>query len=169
MTSADQTRVTNAPSHKSSLSLKEKAKEEFKMFWAIAIYLALMFSAFLTYRRLTLLESGITYLHYGAGIIEALILAKVILIGRALKLGKRFEDEALIQTVLFKSIAYGVFVALFAILEHVIEGLVHHETWGTIASHLLSAGRQEILAKTIVIMTTLIPFLAFLETDRACW
>jgi hypothetical protein len=158
--------ATSAQGHASAPSLKAKAKEEFKMFWAIAIYLALMFSAFLTYRRLTLSESGITYLHYGAGIIEALILAKVILIGRALKLGKRFEHEPLIETVLLKSLMFGALVAVFSVIEHVIEGLVHHETWDAIAHHLFSAGRDEILAKTLMMMVTFVPFFAFWETDR---
>lgn len=158
--------TTNMQSERSSSSLKEKAKEELKTFWVIAIYLALMFSAFLTYRRLTLSESGVTYLHYGAGVIEALILAKVILIGQAVGLGRRFEDEPLIVSVLFKSIIFGVFVGVFSVIEHVIEGLVHHETWDAIAHHLFSAGRYEILAKTLMMMVTFIPFFAFWETDR---
>ena len=166
MTRSDHGEATNPPSHTSAPSLKAKAKEEFKIFWAIAIYLALMFSAFLTYRRLTLSESGITYLHYGAGIIEALILAKVILIGRALRLGRRFEDEPLIETVLFKSIFFGALVAVVSVIEHVIEGLVHHETWDTIGHHLFSAGWDEILAKTLMMMVTFMPFFAFWETDR---
>ena len=153
-------------SGRSSSDLKEKVKEEFRMFWAIAIYLALMFSAFFTYRRLTLSESGVTYLHYGIGIIEALILAKVILIGQALRLGTRFEDEPLIVSVIFKSMIFGVFVGLFSVIEHVIEGLVHHETWDAIAHHLFNAGRDEILAKTLMMMVTFIPFFAFCETDR---
>src|SRR5215469_1544214 len=101
---------------RSSSSLKEKAKEEFRVFWAIAIYLALMFSAFFTYRRLTLSESGITYLHYGIGIIEALILAKVILVGQALRLGRRFEDEPLIVSVLVKTLYFAIFVAVFSVI-----------------------------------------------------
>jgi hypothetical protein len=153
-------------SEKPTSSLKEKAKEEFIKFWAIAIYLDLMFSAFLTYRRLTLAESGVSYFHYGAAVIQALILGKVILIGQALRLGRRFEDQPLIASVLFKSIIFGAFVGVFSVIEHVIEGLVHHETWDAIAHHLFSAGRDEILAKTLMIVITFIPFFAFWETDR---
>jgi len=151
---------------KPSSSLKERAKEEFRMFWVIAIYLALMFSAFFTYRRLTLNESGITYLHYGAGVIEALILAKVILIGHALGLGRRFEEEPLIVSVLFKSVIFGAFVGVFSVIEHVIDGWAHHETSDVILQHLFSGGRDEILAKTLVMIVTFIPFFAFWEIDR---
>jgi hypothetical protein len=163
---ADNMVTASMQSEKTSSSLKEKAKEEFKMFWVIAIYLALMFSAFFTYRRLTLHESGITYLHYGAGVIEALILAKVILIGRALGLGRRFEEKPLIVSVLFKSVIFGAFVAVFSVIEHVIDGLAHHETWDVITQHLFSGGRDEILAKTLVVIVTFIPFFGFWEIDR---
>jgi hypothetical protein len=163
---SDPTEATKAPSHKSAPSLKEKAVEEIEMLWVIAVYLALMFSAFLWYRRLTLRESGITYFHYGAAIVEALILAKVILIGQALKIGKRFEHQPLIVPVLAKTLLFGVFVAIFAVIEHVIEGLVHHETWDVIAHHLFTGGRDEILARTLVVATAFIPFFAFWEMGR---
>lgn len=153
-------------SERSSSGLKEKAKEELRMFWAIAIYLALMFAAFFTYRRLILSESGVTYIHYGLGVIEALILAKVILIGQALRLGKRFENEPLIVSVLVKTLLFGAFVAVFSVIEHVIEGLVHHETGDVIAHHLFTAGRDEILAKTLMMIVAFIPFFAFSEVDR---
>jgi len=136
------------------------------MFWAIAIYLALMFAAFTGYRRFVLSESGISYFHYGAAVVEALILAKVILIGQALGLGKRFEGTRLVVSVIFKSVLFGAFAALFAVLEHVIEGLAHRETWANIGQSLATIGRDEILARTLVLIVTFIPFFAFWETDR---
>jgi hypothetical protein len=156
--------TTSMKSARSTSGLREKAKEELRMFSAIAIYLALMLEALFSYRSLTSSESGI--IHYGVGVIEALILAKVILIGQALRLGKGLEDEPLIVSVLVKTLLFGVFVALFSVIEHVIEGLVHHETWDVIAHHLFAGGRDEILARTLVIIVTFIPFFAFSEVDR---
>jgi hypothetical protein len=154
------------PSHTAS-SLKERVIEELRLFWVIAIYLAVMLAAFTWYRRFVLSESGITYLHYGAAVIEALILAKVILLGQALGLGRRFEGSRLIWSVLFKSVVFAVFIALFTLLEHLIEGLVHRESWDQIAHGLIHAGRGEIFARTVVLLVTLIPFFAFWDTDRA--
>jgi len=99
-------------------------------------------------------------------LLEALILAKVILIGRALGLGRRFEERPLIVSVLFKSVIFGAFVAVFSVIEHVIDGLAHHEAWDVIAQHLFNAGRDEILAKTLVVIVTFIPFFGFWEIDR---
>jgi hypothetical protein len=153
------------PRRVTSSTLKEKAMEEFRMFWIIAIYLAAMLGAFTWYRRFLLSEIGVSYIHYGAAVIEALILAKVILIGKALGLGRRFEDSPLILSVLFKSLVFGVFIGIFGVLEHVVEGLVHRDSWEQIGHTLVSAGRDEILARAVMIVVTLIPFFAFWEAD----
>ncbi len=166
MASSDHMSATSTPAHAASSSLKEKALEEFRLFWVIAVYLALMLAAFAWYRRFILSEAGVSYVHYWAAVIEALILAKVILIGQALGLGRRFEGSRLILSVLFKSLVFGIFIALFGVLEHTVEGLVHRDSWEEIARSLASAGRDEILARTVMIVVTLIPFFAFWETDR---
>ena len=75
--------------------VKERLVEELKIFWIITLYLAVLFGSFMVYRRLILAEFGLTYLHYGFAIIEALIIAKVILIGDAFRLGRRFEERLL--------------------------------------------------------------------------
>ena len=166
MNTSDHVDAPSASSHTTSSSLKEKAIEEFRMFWVIAIYLAVMLAAFASYRRLVLSESGINYFHYGAAVIQALILAKVILIGQALGLGRQFEGSRLILSALFKSLVFAVFIALFAVLEHLIEGLLHRETWDQIEHSLVRAGRTETLARTVMAFVTLIPFFAFWEADR---
>lgn len=145
---------------------REKAIEEFKLYWVIFAYLALMFGAFNTYRRLVLSESGISYAHYGAGLIEALVIAKVILIGQAFKLGKRFESRPLIVAVLVKSVLYGLLVGLFSVLERVIEGWVHGDAWPAIAQRLVENGPREILARTLTVIVSFIPFFALWEVGR---
>jgi len=166
MKASDQLDATSTPGHTAQPSLKEKALEELRMFWVIAIYLAVMLTAFAWYRRFVLSEAGINYFHYWAAVIEALILAKVILIGQAFGLGKRFEGSPLFLSVLAKALVFGVFIALFGVLEHTIEGLVRRESWDQIAHNLHSVGRNEILARTVMAIVILIPFFAFWETDR---
>lgn len=166
MNPSDHVDATSASSHTTSSGLKEKAIEEFRMFWVIAIYLAVMLSAFLWYRRLVLSESGISYLHYWSAVIQALVLAKVILIGQALGLGRQFEGSRLIWSALFKSLVFGVFIMLFAVLEHLIEGLLHRETWDQIEHNLIRSGPAEILARAVMAFVTFIPFFAFWEVGR---
>jgi len=148
-------------------TLKEKAVEELRNFWVIFIYLAFLFSAFITYRRLVLHEVGVSYLHYGFAVIEAAIVGKVILLGQALGLGKRAEAHgALIVTVLLKAIVYAIFVGLFTVLEHLVEGLIHKESWESIAHGLASVGRDEFLARALMVFVTFVPFFALYEACR---
>jgi len=147
-------------------SVKEKVLEELKIYWIITIYLALLFGSFTVYRRLTLAEFGLTYLHYGFAFIEALIIAKVILIGDALRLGRRFEDRPLVYSVVYKSVLFGLFVMLFGVLEHVIEGLFHKKGASDILHEMLDIGMYELLARIVMLIMAFIPFFAFWELGR---
>jgi hypothetical protein len=146
--------------------LREKVREEFKLFSVVFVFLALMFGAFLTYRRLVPSESGVTYFHYGAGLIKAAVVAKIILLGQALKLGKRVESQPLIIVVLVKSVLYGLLVAVFNVLERVVEGLVRGYDWQATANLVVMNGWDEILAGALMVMVSFIPFFALWETGR---
>jgi len=101
--------------------------------------------------------------HYAAALIEAAVIAKVMLIGQIAGLGKRFESEPLIVTVPVKALLYALLVALFGLLEHIIEGVVHGKDWAGIVHAFLSIGIYEILARTLMVIFTFIPFFALWE------
>jgi hypothetical protein len=146
--------------------LKEKAAEEFRLMLLISAYLAAFFAAFLTYRRLISREFGASTFHYGFALIEALVIAKVILIGKALGLEKTDSRRTVAFSVLRASVLYGLLVAAFAILEHIIEGLVHGRTLAASFDAFLSQGVYEILGRTLVLFVAFIPFFAFWEVGR---
>jgi hypothetical protein len=95
--------------------------------------------------------------------IEALIIAKVILIGKALGVGRRAGARTLALSVLRSSLIYGGLVAIFAVLEHVIEALVHGKTFAVGVDDLLSQGIYEIGGRVLVLFVAFIPFFAFWE------
>ena len=146
--------------------VKEKVLEEFKVFWIITLYLALFFGSFMIYRRLILAEFGLTYLHYGFAFVEALIIAKVILIGDAFRLGRRLENQPLVVSIVYKSVLFGLFVMLFGVLEHVIEGLFHKKAAGDILRGMMDIGMNELLARVVILIIAFVPFFAFWELRR---
>jgi hypothetical protein len=148
-------------------NLKEKAAEEVRLMMIIAAYLAAFFIAFLTYRRLISREFGVTSFHYGFALIEALVIAKVILIGKALGLGQKHTGRVLAMRVLRVSVIYAILVGIFSVLEHAIEGLIHHKTFAESLQELASQGKWEILGKTLVIFVAFIPFFALWELDAS--
>ena len=72
--------------HDGHADLKQRAIEKLKEFWITSLYLFIFLGAFTVCRRMVLAEFGVTYLHYGVALIEALVIAKVVLIGRAVGL-----------------------------------------------------------------------------------
>ena len=151
----------NATGH---TSLKERALEELKEFWITTVYLFLFLACFTLYRRMVFAEFGVTYLHYGIALIEALIIAKVVLIGRAVGLDRLLDlGGPLIVSVVLKAAVFSVLVILFAVLEKIVEGWFHKKDWASIVQDLLGASQHELFARMIILFISLVPFFAFWE------
>ncbi len=153
--------------HDRKTQLKEKAAEELRLLLGISAYLAAVFFSFLTYRRLVSREFGVTSFHYGFAIVEALVVAKVILLGKAMGLGKRASGRARIWVALRSALVYGVLVAIFSVLEHLVDGLIHGKTLAASFDAVWNRGVYEILGRSLILFVALIPFFALWELDRA--
>jgi hypothetical protein len=148
-------------------SFKQKALYEFKRYWIISAYLVVFLGCFNLYRRLILAGVGMEDLmSYGWKLIEALVLAKVIMIGEVLGIGERHERTHLIVPVVRKSLLFGLFIVLFNALERIVTGLIRKESWDAIVHHIFAYGTDEVLARTVVMMVALVPFFAFIELER---
>jgi len=145
---------------------KHKAYHELTEYWINVVYLTLFFGVFTWYRRFILAEYEIVYLHYGIAVIEALVLAKVIMIGDIVRLGRELDDKPLILPTLYKAAVFSMFVGLFKVLEHTIRGLLQGESLAGGMHDILSKDRNELLAYALIIFFTFIPFFAFKELGR---
>jgi hypothetical protein len=148
-------------------TLKEKALRELRLFIIVTVYLVFLLGSFTLYRRLTYAELGIGYLTYGFKFIEALVIAKVILIGEALGLGRSSEQRPLIVAVAVKTFLFTILILAFNVLEKAVEARVHGEPWSQAILSFTDKGIDEMLARTLVLVIALIPFFAFLELNRA--
>jgi hypothetical protein len=149
-----------------SSGLKGKVVYEAREMLAIFLYLALFFCAFTTYRLLVMAEMGVSYFHYGFALIKALVLTKVILLGQDVRFARVFDDGPLIIPTLYKVILFSLFVMAFEVLEHVIGGFLHGDDLQDAFQEMMSAGWDELLARTLVMMVAFIPLFAFTETAR---
>jgi len=148
-------------------SPKERAIEEFKALWIITLYLVLVLGSFTFYRRIILAEVGVTYLHYGVAVVQALVIAKFVMIGKALGLYKLVDRGPLIVSVIARAIVFAVLVIVFGVIEHILEGLVHKKDWASIVHGLLERGVvDELFARTIMLFISFIPFFAFWEIGQ---
>jgi len=144
---------------------KKKIFQEMVEYWVNVAYLTLVFAAFTQYRRFILAHHDIVYTNYGFAVIEALVLAKVVMIGAVFRLGRGLEQKPLIYPTLYKTVVFTLFVALFTILEHVIKGLWN----GTGLAGGLDAfagSPYELLANSLVVFVAFIPFFGVKELGR---
>jgi hypothetical protein len=152
--------------HGEAKSLKERAWEEFKAYWVITLYLWLFLGSFTVYRRLILAETGVPYLHYGIAVIEAMVIAKVVLIGRIFGFSRRYDHLPLIVPVFYKSLLFALLVLSFGVLEKTIDGLIHREGLLAGLQKIAGVGRYEIGARTLMLTVAFVPFFAFSEIGR---
>ncbi len=156
------------------MSSPDKKKKDWKNiifhelveYWINVAYLAVVFAAFTQYRRFLLAAYDITYTDYGVAVIQALILAKVIMIGAVLRLGRGLEQKPLIYPTLYKTVVFTIFVAVFTLAEHAIKGLFKGKglTGGVI--DYFKDGPHEFLAGSVMLFVIFIPFFGVKELAR---
>ncbi|HUL97909.1 MAG TPA: hypothetical protein VLU24_00420, partial [Mycobacterium sp.] len=145
---------------------KERAIAELKLFWLVALYLWVFLGTFTIYRRLIVAETGVSYLHYGIALFEALVIAKVMLVGKMFDFTRRFDDKPLVVPMLYKSILFGVLVLLFGVIEHLVEGWVHGRGLLGGLREIDAMGSREIGARALMLIAAFVPFFAFWEIGR---
>ena len=146
--------------------LKERALEELKVYGIITLYLWLFLGLFTVYRRLIAAEAGITYLHYGIALVEAMVIAKVVLIGRLFGFSRRYEDRALVVPMIYKTLLFGLLVMLFGVVERLVSGWIHHQGLFGGLHEIAAVGAYELAARALMLMVAFVPFFAFAELGR---
>lgn len=147
-------------------SLKERAYHEFKEFLVIALYLWVVFGLFLLYKSVILNDEPISTVAQGFALINALALAKIMLVARALRLGNWANDAPLIYPTLLKSVLFSLLLVLFKILEEVGVGLYHHRSFQESIANIGGGTLRGILTFSLLLFFMLIPFFAFTELQR---
>lgn len=144
-------------------SLKQKTVHELKELAILFAYLGFFFCALATYSMLLLDEYHVRSLTYGFALINALVVAKVILIGEYAHLGRKYERRSLFVSALVKSFLFSLLVFAFHVVEEVIKRLIHG---AGIASATREVRTDELLARALVVFCAFIPLFAFRELRR---
>ena len=144
-------------------SLKQKVAHEFEELAMISLYLAFFFCSIATYSMLLLNKFQISYFTYGAALINALVIAKVILIGEYAHLGKKQEAKPLIYSAANKAFLFSLLVFAFHIVEEAIKHLVHGQR---LAEAFRDVRIDDLLSRNVIIFCTFIPLFGFREMQR---
>src|SRR5215470_8199417 len=139
---------------------KKKIVHELIEYWINFGYLAFFLVAFVWYRRLILAEYQVQYTNYWFPLIEAAVLAKVIMIGDVLRLGRGLEHKPLIVPTLIRTLVFGTWVAAFHVLEATVRTLFQGKGLVGGFEEIISRGRYELIASVVMVLVAFIPFFA---------
>jgi hypothetical protein len=146
-------------------NVKRRAEEELKRFFIMFVYLLVIFTLFQLHEYMILRQHDIAYAHYGFAIIQALVLAKVMLIGEAMKLGHRLSKQRRIVVIAYRSAVFALFFLIFKIFEDAVIALFKgKDVIESITAPGGSTPATIILA--LIFWVMLLPYFAFVELGR---
>jgi hypothetical protein len=147
-------------------TLKQRAYHELKEFLIRFVYLWLFLAMFSVYKSIVLAEHGIEFAAHGAALINALLLAKFMLMVKAFLVTKQADHAPLIYPTLLKSAIFAVALIILKILDDLTIGYFHGKSVAESLADLGGGRWQAILAFTLILFVVIIPLTAFGELQR---
>ena len=149
-------------------NLKARALHEFARFATMFAYLWAMFLLFQIHQYVVLAQHQLPFTQFGVGLVNALVLAKVMLVADDLRLGEweGGRRRPLIYPVLTRSILFAIVFIVFDIIEKMLIGVFHGKA---VAESIETPGGGGVLGAilvAIIIAISLVPFFAFVELSR---
>ena len=145
--------------------ITEKVLDEGKQLIWIFIYFWVLFGLFSVFRSLVLNEQNLVY-HEGFAIINAFLLAKVVLTAEFFQVADNLQRKPLVYPIVFKSAVFCVILICFYIVEETLVGMWHGKTIAASFPKIGGGGWKGILVVGSILFVALIPFFAYRELAR---
>ena len=142
---------------------KQRAYQGLKNYLILACYLWVVFASFVLYSTVILSEHRIPFAPHRFALVNALVLAKVILVAQRF-VGEWLNEMALMYTTLFKSVAFAILLGCLKIIEETLRGLYRGLSYNE--SILVAVGGGTLTGALVfmaILAVVLIPFFAFTE------
>jgi hypothetical protein len=146
---------------KSTASFRQKAFGEFKEMAALSLYLYVCFAAVVLLKAAILQDVGVHFAVWGIAAVKAVLLAKFMLIGRALQIGRKFRDRPLIWPVLYHALIFLILLLVLSTIEEIVVGSLQHRPLADSLAHIVGPTVFEGLSICLVLFLILIPYSAY--------
>jgi hypothetical protein len=147
--------------------LKEKALHGAVRFAGMFVYLWSMFILFQLHEYVVLAQHGISFTRLGFGLVNAFVLAKVMMFADEMKLGAWRGHRPLAHHILFRSVLFAAVFILFDIAEKLLVGAFQGKSMAESLPTFGGGGMLGTFLVGIFISVALIPFFSFVEISRA--
>jgi hypothetical protein len=148
-------------------TLHQRAMHELKEFMVLAVYLYVTLGAVVLMKTAVLHTEGIEFAFWGIAVVKAAVLAKFMLLGKAMKIGERTTTSPLIWPTLHKAFAFLVLLIVMTVIEEAVVGIFHHQSIAASLGELVGPRLEETLAGFLIMLLVLIPFFAFRALGEA--
>jgi hypothetical protein len=136
-----------------------------KLLWIFA-YLWVLLALFSIHKSIVLNEQNLIY-HQGFALINAGILAKVMVTAEIFNVAHILDHKPLIHPIVFKSAIYSIILMSFYILEETLIGMWHGKTAAASIPDIGGGSLKGIIVIGPLMFVVLIPFFALKEIGRA--
>ena len=138
------------------------ALHEFKELVFISLYLYITLGAVILMRTAVLHPKVSNSLApWGIAIVKAIVLAKFMLLGEAMKIGGRHTTGPLIWPTLQRAFGLLVLLIIMTIIEEAVVGLFHSQSVTASLGELFGSRLEETLAGYLIMLLVLMPYCAF--------
>lgn len=141
--------------------MQEKAVEEFKAFAALSIYLYICIEAVVLFKGAVLRGAGVDYSIWGIAAVKAMLLAKFMLVGRALNVGKRYRNKPLIWPTLHHALMSLIILLILTTIEELLVGYFPSRTLGASLNHVVGPTFFQGIAICLIMFLILVPYSAY--------
>ena len=159
--------TNNTVSEPNHLSLKDKLKDEAKKAFALTLYFGAWFCAIAFVAATALEERPIPLSIFGFALIKAGISAKFMLIAQAAYPLKVNKEHGIVNSLLFESFVYLIFVLALNFLEAGVDGLFHGKAFIASMAAFGNGEPLRIFAMSILYWLIVWPYLIFIGVNQA--
>ena len=158
--------VTRAGAKERKRRLKEWAIREGKLFFAMFLYLFILFGLLNLNEYVILAQHKIEFSKYGYGFINAWIYARILIVAEHMHIGKGLEGRPLIRLILLKAGLFMVVVIVVRSLEAVLVGLWNGRSLAESIPVGGGGGLEGIGSVALTAAFAMIPYFAYREVAR---
>ena len=137
------------------------ALHEFKELVFISLYLYITLGAVILMKTAVLHTQGIEFAPWGIAIVKAIVLAKFMLLGEAMKIDGRTTTGPLIWPAPHRAFGLLVLLIIMTIIEEAVVGLFHSQSVTASLGELFGSRLEETLAGYLIMLLVLMPYCAF--------
>lgn len=148
-------------------TLRQRVAHEMRQFMIMFLYLWALFGLFVLNESVVDRTHGNAMVFQGFALINALVMAKVMLLAELFDVGRHFRRWPLLITILVEAASYTVLFLAVHVLERVLVGLYHGESVSTSMPSFGGGGLAGLLTISAIVFVSLLPFFTFKHVARA--